>query len=84
MTMKEQITAGKGQLRHRIKELEEELTALKNAPIKRMAERLQRNNELLTQRVIAVEKEASIMIAAAINMAQTLNAPFPSSENGQG
>jgi hypothetical protein len=70
----EPITAGKGVLRHRIHELEAELTTMRNAPIKQEAERLAVENAALRHRVEEMEVAATTLVEAALNLARKANA----------
>jgi hypothetical protein len=72
----DQITAGKGQLRARISELEAELAAMHKSPIKLEAERLSKEVELLRARVVQVEEHSARLVETALALAKLVNEPL--------
>lgn len=65
-----QITSGKGRLRAQVRELEEEITRLKSAPLKREAERLRAQNERLLARCVAIEEQALVVVDLVLKLAR--------------
>jgi len=72
----EQITTGKGRLRHQIKELEAEVANLKNHPLLVEAQRLRRENDRLHKRVEEMENAAINLVNSAIELVRVVNRSF--------
>jgi len=53
-----QVTMSKGRLRTQVRELELEIVWLKDAPLRREAERLRVQNDRLQARCVAIEEQA--------------------------
>ena len=71
-----QITKSKGLLRQQIRELEAELEAMRNAPLKQEAARLAKENATLLHRIEEVEAAAAETVKAALKLARVASAPL--------